>query len=834
MALSDKNLVITPNIGAAADPKIVFSGADASTAAQNITLTAYPTNGGTLSFDGSTGQLFSVTNSMSGTIFSANDVSGIPSIEVIDTGLVKIAQYSGNVLLGSGTDTGLAKLQVTGSLSITGNMLYPTNSKSIYGPNTTWSSYLHVGGDGVNGITRTGSIASVVTTNGNLHLDSGSDKAMYLNYYSGSQGFNFGNGTNVTVNSNQTLHAGNYTSYSPTLTGGSASGTWGISVTGNSATVGGFTPTASNGVANRVVVADANGYIQNNYFYTSGGGSERSASGMGYFSGHNSSDYYIRSFTAAAAAALLSGQTMNIVGTASGETFATVTGRGATTLSNVIHGDTTGGTVGSTGVPGSALGTIKSARMMGKYTNAGGMGSYYMDYNSEGTVTLTDGTALAYLSFNIDCTANISEANALPAYGTSYGSKNAGMAFISGTQTDILKTVVGLAPVNTGAVNAVLLGYLVNGPRILIQDNTIGGTAATNVITYVATTHNFVGAIQQGAYQVLHANNYTSYSPTLTGGSASGTWGISVTGSAGSVTGGLKTINGSSIIGSGDIAVSVANFTSSISSSTVTPDSPPTINTIGYAAQAGLPFSQTDGGLYTAGYDAPSWKHQIFGDFRSGQVAVRGKNSGTWQAWRAVLDSSNYTNYAAGLSSSNSLTGANTFFANQNTASGSSPPLQVYGTTSGAMMAFHRGGYYAVNMGLDSDNVIRIGGWSAAANRFQMDMSGNLTMAGNVTAYSDERLKKDWELLPTDFVKNLALVKVGTFTRIDSNERQVGVSAQSLITLLPEAIQNDGEYLSVAYGNAALASAVELAKEVVSLNARIARLEALVSKLIEG
>jgi hypothetical protein len=223
------------------------------------------------------------------------------------------------------------------------------------------------------------------------------------------------------------------------------------------------------------------------------------------------------------------------------DTLATVTARGATTLSNVIFGNTTGGTVGSSGAPGTALGTIKSARMMGKYTNANSMGSYYMDYNSEGTVTLTDGSALASLSTTINCTANISEANALPAYGTSYGSKNAGMAFISGTQTDILKTVVGLAPTTTGAVNAVLLGYLVNGPRILIQDNTTGGTAATNVITHVATSHNFVGAITQGGSANIHAGNYTSYSPSLTGGSASGTWGISITGSSASTTGNAAT-----------------------------------------------------------------------------------------------------------------------------------------------------------------------------------------------------------------------------------------------------------------------------------------------------
>jgi hypothetical protein len=43
------------------------------------------------------------------------------------------------------------------------------------------------------------------------------------------------NFSNLTINSSQVLHAGNYNSYSPTLTGGNASGTWGISITGNCA-----------------------------------------------------------------------------------------------------------------------------------------------------------------------------------------------------------------------------------------------------------------------------------------------------------------------------------------------------------------------------------------------------------------------------------------------------------------------------------------------------------------------------------------------------------------------------------------------------------------------
>ena len=119
MANSDKNILITPNIGSSTgDPTITFSGANASVGAQNIFARVYPTSGGTLSFEGSAGQLFSITNNLTGTIFSVNDVSGMPSIEVLDTGTVKIAQYSGNVLMGGTTTDGVSKLQVTGAANV--------------------------------------------------------------------------------------------------------------------------------------------------------------------------------------------------------------------------------------------------------------------------------------------------------------------------------------------------------------------------------------------------------------------------------------------------------------------------------------------------------------------------------------------------------------------------------------------------------------------------------------------------------------------------------------------------------------------------------------------
>jgi hypothetical protein len=111
--------------------------------------------------------------------------------------------------------------------------------------------------------------------------------------------------------------------------------------------------------------------------------------------------------------------------------------------------------------------------------------------------------------------------------------------------------------------------------------------------------------------------------------------------------------------------------------------------------------------------------------------------------------------------------------------------------------------------------------------RLRLDHSANLTASGNITAYSDERLKKDWALLPDDFLLRLAQVKSGTYTRIDSEERQVGVSAQGLREFLEEAVMTDAAgMLSVNYGSAALVSAVELAKYVTALEQRISQLEA--------
>lgn len=106
MANSYKDIVITPNRGSSTDdPKIVFSGANTSVNT-DITLRAYPEANGTLSFEGSAGQLFSITNDLTGSIFSVNDVSGIPLIDVnVTSQLVTLVPFYGNVSIGSGIIT---------------------------------------------------------------------------------------------------------------------------------------------------------------------------------------------------------------------------------------------------------------------------------------------------------------------------------------------------------------------------------------------------------------------------------------------------------------------------------------------------------------------------------------------------------------------------------------------------------------------------------------------------------------------------------------------------------------------------------------------------------
>jgi hypothetical protein len=204
----------------------------------------------------------------------------------------------------------------------------------------------------------------------------------------------------------------------------------------------------------------------------------------------------------------------------------------------------------------------------------------------------------------------------------------------------------------------------------------------------------------------------------------------------------------------------------------------------------------------TTGFHNHSYGWQFY--WENGTLYV-GKNSyGANMA--TVLDSSNYTGYAAGVGAANTWTAINYFQTNNGGRCGNtdSAKLQAYSTgNNSAFMSFHKSAVYAVNIGLDDDNVLRIGGWSASANRFQMDMSGNLTMAGDVTAYSDARVKTNIKTIENALNKVLNLRGV-SYNRTDSEDRKtkIGVIAQETLPIVPEVVNqdNDGMY-NVSYGN---------------------------------
>jgi len=162
-----------------------------------------------------------------------------------------------------------------------------------------------------------------------------------------------------------------------------------------------------------------------------------------------------------------------------------------------------------------------------------------------------------------------------------------------------------------------------------------------------------------------------------------------------------------------------------------------------------------------------------------------------------------------------------------------SAALEAYSSgNNSAYMSFHRGGYYAVNFGLDQDNVMRIGGWSAPANLWQLDMGGNQTILGGMwaTAYtysSDQNLKKNIATIQSPLEKILQLRGV-TFDWKKDGKSSVGLIAQEVEKVFPELVTGEEGKKGVQYGNlvAPLIEAVKAQqKEIETLNNRIKILE---------
>lgn len=277
--------------------------------------------------------------------------------------------------------------------------------------------------------------------------------------------------------------------------------------------------------------------------------------------------------------------------------------------------------------------------------------------------------------------------------------------------------------------------------------------------------------------------------PTRTGGDASGTWGISITGNAATAS--------TAAACSGNAATATKLAT------------PRAINGTNFDGSAAITTA--------------NW-----GTARTITLGATGKsvNGSANVSWTLAEIG------AADASATVNLTGDQTVAGNKTWAGAQAwngTVAHAFGNVVGSYTGLFTLGGRAVRK-VTASNAIELVNNANTAVTLTLADNGDLTASGNVTAYSDERLKTDWDvgaLWNGGLVQNLAYIMAGTYTRTDTGERQIGVSAQSLRTVMPEAVLEDKDgMLSVAYGNAALAACVALAREVVQLRQRLEQLEA--------
>jgi hypothetical protein len=102
-----------------------------------------------------------------------------------------------------------------------------------------------------------------------------------------------------------------------------------------------------------------------------------------------------------------------------------------------------------------------------------------------------------------------------------------------------------------------------------------------------------------------------------------------------------------------------------------------------------------------------------------------------------------------------------------------------------------------------------------AVLRITLSGSGDITATGNVTAYSDIRVKDNVETIPNALAK-LDQIRGVTYTRTDRDDKErryAGVIAQEIEKVLPEAIFDNVDYKSVDY-NATIGLLIEAVKEL--------------------
>lgn len=461
------------SVGAIA-PLVSSGGTDPSISipAANATTNGYMSSAYAAKLDG----IAAGATANTGTVTSVTGTGSYGGLSLSGT-----VTSSGNITL-SGTPTGTWPISVSGNAATVTDGVYKTGTNAASANiifNTTadnwlwqeqasggnvWYSAPSTANFGI-GANRYVISSSGASNQAELVLERGTTKLLEVLQ------------ANLQYKNNIVLHAGNYTSYSPSLTGSGASGTWGINITGNAATasnsttVGGLVPSQffNNMGNNHGTYTDFNNVPNfGAYYLQQGGNSPTGVAGQQWY-----------------------GFTLGL-----GNEYA---------LSSY----------------GTQLYWPRAAQNSDTYIYVrdrenGSWGSWrkiragYAD--SAGTVSSIGNTQVTTMySPNGATVVSPDATSAMPGLGQSFiHTLGTGPGGNDGH-------LLAMSWVNTTSVY---------GAQIFVDTDPTGT---------MALRQRSSGGVWTAWNTFLTSGNYNSYSPTLTGGGASGTWGINITGNAATV-----------------------------------------------------------------------------------------------------------------------------------------------------------------------------------------------------------------------------------------------------------------------------------------------------------
>ena len=168
--------------------------------------------------------------------------------------------------------------------------------------------------------------------------------------------------------------------------------------------------------------------------------------------------------------------------------------------------------------------------------------------------------------------------------------------------------------------------------------------------------------------------------------------------------------------------------------------------------------------------------------------------------------------------------GVSRFDQNSLVVRGGSPTVYFRDTdANSAMIHCNANLLYILRGANDTETWTQVGGqwpcvWDLTNNN--MTAGGAITAIGDITAFSDARLKTN-VLTISDALNKVNMLRGVSYTRIDTNVDSIGVIAQEVQAVIPEVVtshknpDNGEETLTVAYGNM-VGVLIEAIKELTS------------------